>query len=206
MVSKNARSEDSDLFTNNNSKKQTIPTILPSTQLQQDPTQETLIDDLEYEDAYEDIEQDIQDPFDVTIDALDSDSNFSDEIQILDKEEDEEEDEGQTTPIQTYLPGQSIDENQVLVPDNSAYECLHSLSVEWPCLSFDILKDGLGENRSTVNTTLYFIRLIHASIYIYIYIRIYIYIYVCISLVSSFCDGCHWNPSRSIKREQDIHS
>lgn len=32
----------------------------------------------------------------------------------------------------------------MLVADESTYEMLHSLHVEWPCLSFDVLRDGLG--------------------------------------------------------------
>eukprot|EP00959_Pyramimonas_sp_CCMP1952_P054961 1148712-Pyramimonas_sp.AAC.1 len=31
--------------------------------------------------------------------------------------------------------------------DPSAYDCLHAFRLEWPCLSFDILRDNLGEAR-----------------------------------------------------------
>ena len=52
---------------------------------------------------------------------------------------------------QVYLPGHQMQEDEVLVADSSAYEMLHSMGAEWPCLSFDILRDNLGTSRSTVS-------------------------------------------------------
>ena len=49
-----------------------------------------------------------------------------------------------------YLPGQKLEDVEVLEADQSAYEMLHSMNVKWPCLSFDILHDNLGEDRKTV--------------------------------------------------------
>jgi ribosome assembly protein RRB1 len=62
--------------------------------------------------------------------------------------EDEDEDEG-VKELETYLPGIKLEDGEQLVPDNSVYLALHSLSYAWPCLSFDILRDNLGEDRST---------------------------------------------------------
>jgi ribosome assembly protein RRB1 len=50
---------------------------------------------------------------------------------------------------QTYLPGTKLGPGEQLVADQSVYLALHSLSYAWPCLSFDILRDNLGEDRST---------------------------------------------------------
>jgi len=49
------------------------------------------------------------------------------------------------------MPGKEMGENEVLVVDNTAYEMLHTMNVEWPCLSFDFLGDSLGVNRTSVN-------------------------------------------------------
>ncbi|CAG8692132.1 384_t:CDS:2, partial [Cetraspora pellucida] len=49
-----------------------------------------------------------------------------------------------------YLPGQKLEEGEALEADQSVYEMLHSLNVKWPCLSFDILHDSLGEERKMV--------------------------------------------------------
>ncbi|EPZ32121.1 Optic atrophy 3-like domain-containing protein [Rozella allomycis CSF55] len=46
-----------------------------------------------------------------------------------------------------YLPGDKLEEGEELTFDSSAYEMYHELTPEWPCLSFDIVSDSLGENR-----------------------------------------------------------
>lgn len=57
---------------------------------------------------------------------------------------------------QTFIPGRNqLEKGQTLSPDASAYEMLHTLSTAWPCLSFDIVKDPLGNNRKTYPATVY---------------------------------------------------
>lgn len=57
---------------------------------------------------------------------------------------------------QTFIPGRDrLATGETLSPDISTYEMLHTLSTTWPCLSFDILKDSLGENRKIYPATLY---------------------------------------------------
>ncbi|KTW27989.1 hypothetical protein T552_01853 [Pneumocystis carinii B80] len=47
--------------------------------------------------------------------------------------------------VKVYLPSsRSLKEDEILEPDQSAYEMLHSINVQWPYLSFDILKDNSG--------------------------------------------------------------
>ena len=58
---------------------------------------------------------------------------------------------------QVYLPGDKLEEGQVLEPDQSAYEMLHRLNVTWPCLSFDVLKDHLGSDRQRFPHTAYWV-------------------------------------------------
>ncbi|KIM19384.1 hypothetical protein M408DRAFT_43180, partial [Serendipita vermifera MAFF 305830] len=51
-------------------------------------------------------------------------------------------------PTQTFIPGRHVlSKDEILEPDQSAYEMLHRMHVAWPCLSFDILRDNLGEER-----------------------------------------------------------
>lgn len=61
----------------------------------------------------------------------------------------QEDSESAPPATQTYLPGTAIADDEQLVPDNSVYLALHSLSYSWPCLSFDILRDNLGTDRAT---------------------------------------------------------
>ncbi len=57
---------------------------------------------------------------------------------------------------QTFIPGRNkLEKGQTLSPDASAYDMLHTLSTTWPCLSFDIIRDSLGDNRKTYPATLY---------------------------------------------------
>ena len=50
---------------------------------------------------------------------------------------------------ETYLPGQALAEGEVLDYDSGAYEMLHQMNVEWPCLSFDILPQASNTSRNT---------------------------------------------------------
>lgn len=56
----------------------------------------------------------------------------------------------------TFIPGRDkLAAGESLSPDTSTYEMLHTLSTTWPCLSFDIVRDGLGELRKSYPVTLY---------------------------------------------------
>jgi ribosome assembly protein RRB1 len=54
------------------------------------------------------------------------------------------------TSGQVYVPGRGLQDGEELEVDNSTYEMLHRLNVEWPILSFDFMRDGLGQQRTKV--------------------------------------------------------
>ncbi len=68
---------------------------------------------------------------------------------------------------QVYLPGQELQKDEVLKVDQSAYEMLHPINVEWPCLSFDILWDDLGEDRKMVWIYLNHCQIFYKNLLIY---------------------------------------
>ena len=57
---------------------------------------------------------------------------------------------------QTFIPGRSkLQAGESLAPDTSTYEMLHTLSTPWPCLSFSVVRDNLGDNRKAYPRTVY---------------------------------------------------
>jgi len=75
----------------------------------------------------------------------------------LGREEDSSEDE-KKIETKVWRPGDNkLEPGEVLEYDSSAYEMLHRLRIEWPCLSFDILPDNLGQQRTKFPLTSYLI-------------------------------------------------
>ena len=99
--------------------------------------------DMEFEDDYEDEYEHEE--------IIDNGSN------------DEEEDDGGNNDMEGKVPAPSIfrpgidelEEGQILEPEPGTYKMLHKLEVQWPCLSFDILPDALGDNRTKFPMTSY---------------------------------------------------
>lgn len=56
----------------------------------------------------------------------------------------------------TFIVGRTkLEPGETLAPDPSTYQMLHNLSTPWPCLSFDIVKDSLGDHRKVYPATMY---------------------------------------------------
>ena len=69
----------------------------------------------------------------------------------------EESDEPPQAP-QVFIPGTHVLGNaEVLEADDSVYIMRHSMNVNCPCLSFDILRDNLGDERQRFPTTAYIV-------------------------------------------------
>ena len=63
-----------------------------------------------------------------------------------------------------YIPGMDeLDAGDTLEYESSAYNMYHALTVEWPCLSFDVLRDNLGSGRTRVCSATVFVRFVCAS-------------------------------------------
>ncbi|KAG0350501.1 WD40-repeat-containing domain protein [Gamsiella multidivaricata] len=103
----------------------------------------------EFEDPWED---EVESDQEVIIENDDDDEDGMDLDQANEMDQDKEED---GKDIRVYLPGQALEKDEVLEADQSAYEMLHSMNVKWPCLSFDILWDQLGDERCTFPATAY---------------------------------------------------
>ncbi|VVA99641.1 unnamed protein product [Arabis nemorensis] len=61
-------------------------------------------------------------------------------------------------PTRVWQPGvDKLEDGEELQCDPSAYNSLHGFHVGWPCLSFDILGDKLGMNRTEFPHTVYMV-------------------------------------------------
>ncbi|KAL4937169.1 hypothetical protein BDV06DRAFT_203448 [Aspergillus oleicola] len=70
--------------------------------------------------------------------------------------EEEQKADAMEVDQQLFIPGRTkLPPGEVLSPDPSTYDMLHTLSTPWPCLSFDIVRDILGDNRKTYPATVY---------------------------------------------------
>lgn len=60
--------------------------------------------------------------------------------------------------MQVWEPGKdSVEDGERLQYDPTAYDCMSSMRLDWPCLSFDVLRDHLGGPRSTFPHTLFLV-------------------------------------------------
>ncbi len=113
------------------------------------------IDGLEFEDPYADeFEEEQYD--DAAIEKEEDDAEDGDDEAA--QGEDEHEDEEYGEKKQVWRPGiDSLAEGEQLEHDPSAYTMYHSMTTEWPCLSFDILRDNLGDARQRFPHTMYMV-------------------------------------------------
>ena len=110
----------------------------------------------EFEDPFED---EIESDEGEVVDAADEEGMEIDGVPVSGKiQEIGDEDEEVPAPAEAYIPGvNKVPEGQALVPDQSAYDMLHRMDVNWPCLSFDFLRDHLGSQRQTMPHTAYLV-------------------------------------------------
>ncbi|CUA67541.1 Ribosome assembly protein rrb1 [Schizosaccharomyces pombe 972h-] [Rhizoctonia solani] len=116
------------------------------------PRRSISVDEMgEFEDEWEDeLESDGE-----VVDGGENDEDEDSKMEVDVTQAAEDEDETPAAP-DVYLPGShKLAEDEVLEADQSVYEMLHQMNVTWPCLSFDILRDSLGDNRQTYPASTY---------------------------------------------------
>ena len=65
--------------------------------------------------------------------------------------------EEESGPVDVYLPGDRLEDDEELVCDASAYVTQNEFTLDWPCLSFDIIRDALGDQRTTFPMSAYLV-------------------------------------------------
>ena len=67
----------------------------------------------------------------------------------------EESDEQPRAP-NTFIPGlHTLGKDEILEADESVYVMRHTMNANWPCLSFDVLRDDQGDQRQRFPTSAY---------------------------------------------------
>lgn len=90
------------------------------------------------------------------MDTQDEQSKNND-VEFVDVESDEAEsdDNGKVVP---FVPGKSnVEDDSEMVQDDSAYVMYHQAQTGSPCLSFDVIRDQLGDDRSKYPVTAYIV-------------------------------------------------
>ncbi|KAN0067365.1 WD40-repeat-containing domain protein [Elaphomyces granulatus] len=99
----------------------------------------------EFEDEYEDEFESEDEIFEAGVDGRPDEEREADEQR-----------DAMDIDKQTFIPGRTkLAPGETLAPDPSTYEMLHTISTPWPCLSFDIVRDTLGDDRNIFPATIY---------------------------------------------------
>eukprot|EP01132_Coremiostelium_polycephalum_P007791 gene7791-9590_t len=114
-------------------------------------------DDVEFEDHLSSGDEADSDDFDNDDEIIEEVEDEGEEGEEGDEEEDDDEnDDGK--PRMVWRAGvDPLEEDEVLDYDSSAYDMMHTMTVEWPCLSFQPLRDHLGTQRKKYPYTVYLV-------------------------------------------------
>ncbi|KHJ35207.1 putative ribosome assembly protein rrb1 [Erysiphe necator] len=73
-----------------------------------------------------------------------------------DADREAEENDEEMNDEQIFIVGRNkLEPGQTLSPDLATYDMLHNLNSPWPCLSFDLIRDNLGDDRTAYPATIY---------------------------------------------------
>ncbi|PPQ64506.1 hypothetical protein CVT26_002045 [Gymnopilus dilepis] len=109
----------------------------------------------EFEDAWEDEIESDEDVVDASKPEEEDNEDGMDVDEVLPAIEESEE--APQAP-EVFIPGRHVlQEDEILEADDSVYVMRHSMGVNWPCLSFDVLRDNLGDERQRYPATAYIV-------------------------------------------------
>ncbi|KAK7463892.1 Ribosome assembly protein rrb1 [Stygiomarasmius scandens] len=114
---------------------------------------EPVSENLEFEDAWEDEIESDEEVVDAEAAEREDGMDVDEVMPAI-----EESEEQPSSASNVFIPGiHTLQEGEVLEADDSVYLMRHTLGVDWPCLSFDILRDNLGDERQRFPATAYLV-------------------------------------------------
>uniref|UniRef100_A0A6B2L2Y0 Glutamate-rich WD repeat-containing protein 1 n=1 Tax=Arcella intermedia TaxID=1963864 RepID=A0A6B2L2Y0_9EUKA len=146
-MASNKREREDDSFISPNKKGIANASATPA----KDEQEEDLVFEDPFEDEYDEEDVILEATAEMNKFNVNDDDEDDDNPAPLQEEEKEPEKKIWNPAAEPLQPGEK------LVCDNSAYEMLHYINVEWPCLSFDILSDHLGAHRTQFPHTIYMV-------------------------------------------------
>ncbi|RDB28460.1 Ribosome assembly protein rrb1 [Hypsizygus marmoreus] len=106
----------------------------------------------EFEDAWEDEIESDEDIVDGEAEDREDGMDIDEVLPAI------EESEEPPPPPETFIPGtHTLGKDEILEADDTVYIMRHSMNVNWPCLSFDVLRDNLGDERQRYPATAYLV-------------------------------------------------
>ncbi len=69
-----------------------------------------------------------------------------------------EESDEKPQPPNVFIPGlHTLGKDEILEADESVYVMRHTMNADWPCLSFDVLRDDSGDQRQRFPASAYIV-------------------------------------------------
>jgi hypothetical protein len=69
-----------------------------------------------------------------------------------------EESDEKPRPPNAFIPGlHTLGKDEILEADESVYVMRHTMNTDWPCLSFDVLRDDVGDQRQRFPASAYIV-------------------------------------------------
>ncbi len=149
MGKKSKRKQSSSANANANTNAKNNKTAVKKDDRQSSSILDETPDNLHFEDPFEDVYEEENAVMDGEEGELEEEQQQMEQKHEHEQKLEQEHEQEQKVKVQSWNPLTStLEPGTKLEVDESAYKMHHSLTPEWPALSFDIVRDVLGESRT----------------------------------------------------------